>query len=129
MKFTVKFVSNCSAAIYFTSTNLGLDDVDQIRKETGVDLTLDAIEGKMVPYKINPVLHISEGIARSSGLFKKDSTVEVRVAEQSLNQFCKKTLVLDRNKETDAIKMASFEWELDEALLLSHWANDGYPLT
>ncbi len=113
--------------VKFNSEPIGLDGVDEIRKFLGLDLDLERIEGRTKSFSVGTLrVHLTEKIARDSGLFKQQNEIKV-VVKGKFDRFCKKTIKFSQDKNTGEIHSAWFEWTLDENAILEAWQKAGFP--
>lgn len=115
-------------AISTPEQNLGLDFVDQVRRETGINLSSDRVRHSAGGWFDNPVIQVSEAVARKTGLFGKQNQVNVHVDRGQLNKYCVLTVELNKDNETGEIKEAWGKYILNENDVLRDWAEIGFPL-
>ncbi len=133
MEFKVYFTREDKNGFYigslvnFDSEPIGLEGVDKIREFLGLNLDLERIEGRTKSFNIGTLrVHLTEKIARKSGLFRKENEVKVRIIGK-FDRFCKKTVKFTKDKRTGEVYSAWFEWTLDENALLEAWQKAGFP--
>jgi len=134
MKFEVKFDPKTSlelqdSAMYLPRRACGISDLDQIRKELETpNLRVDLVCGGVDRVYDDPVIEISEEVARKSGHFAYTNQIVVRPEARSLNRFVCDRVVVQRNSENGAIVGVRIVQTLDNKAVIAAWAADGYPL-
>ena len=109
---------------------LGLKDVDRIRKELEVPL----LPLKRIYYK-TPMTYdrwiyvkIDEFTARDSGHFTEKATARIYVPELFLNQFYKTIILKHRDENTGEVTRAELRYQFYEERFIEWWKAAGYPL-
>ncbi len=109
-------------------TEIGIEGVDFIRKELGVDFPISLINGverfEVLSYEKG---EISEKIARDSGLFLKKNTAIIEVVGRDLSKFVKYEVSARRDSCTDEIFEAHIWRDVDFEKLKEEWIAQGYP--
>jgi len=120
MEFKVKFVAS-SLSIDHEGVAPGIDALDAARRQIGRNIDPEKLSFDD-PRIENPTVSLTEGAARDSGLFFKETTVLVYTPDEFLNQFCAVYPIahFDNGEVTWHI-------EFDEDLCLEAWADAGYP--
>ena len=126
MKFELGFDGDCFP-INVEARNAGLRDVDQIRKELGVELPLERIRGNVSGLYTSPRIVVSEELARKSGHFQDSYYVRISVKRGALNKFLTEVVRHESNEETGEIKVAWIERKLNEDALLAAWEAAEFP--
>ena len=130
MKFKVEFVAKGYDVINMPSREIGLEDVDRIRKECGVPkLELDKISGMVHAKKNNETIILSERDARRCGeIFADRCNVEISAPSGWLNLSVVEKVWVDRNEETGEIIEAGLKYTLDTRRVIESWIDYGCPL-
>ena len=129
MKLRVHFETDDSCVVKVLSHEIGLDDLDMIREETGVkNLALDRVYYRAESVYIDPIIRISEMVARSSGHFHDTPTIRVKCNPQQLNDFVVRRVVATRDDETGEVESAKIVCEVDEEAIIDAWTQADYPL-
>ncbi len=129
MEFVVRFESERYAVALEAGYNVGIRQIDQVRRELNYDLPLECIDGcvdAVFTYWVE--VPISEEMARRAGHFLNTSKVTVDVTPNSLNGDYELTPVVERNPDTGEILRVSFQWKLNGEFLVKQWEAAGFPL-
>lgn len=130
MEFRVYFISNenGTAAIDIPSRDLGLDDVEAIRRQANRDVSLEVIKPQSVSLKENPHIVISEETAKESGYFNDTNVCRVNVNKGALNRYVYEEAEFLFNEKTGVIDNVIILNTLNKLSLETAWKEAGYPL-
>lgn len=127
--FKAFFNSKSGYAYSIHSSETGLNDLDQIREETGISALDPAIVDSTIQGTYgSQKIYLSEDEARRSGLFLSQNEVTVETKPKFLNQFFFKKYYVNRNSQTGAVTAAGACWDINKDELKEAWQQDGYPV-
>lgn len=116
------------AAIDTADQPVGLDAVDEVRENLGIQVPLELFNGAAWRFRDNPEIKITEEIARQSGHFRKVYCRVVIVQPDALNDFVQIVHEVDRDPEVGTVKKVRFYQEVNKKALLEAWEDAGFPL-
>jgi hypothetical protein len=122
MNFTVTFSGGNHYAVDLAGQDVGLYHLDTARGELGSQISE---VGRVLPFRENVVLTLTEEQARASGQFDQVSRITVTVPQAALNRFVE----IAYRASSRGQKCAEAYYCVDKALLLTVWKQAGYPLT
>jgi len=128
MEFKLIF-KGCNSVAKVQSSPIGLLDLDEARKELGVNFSASLMEDNICAYDCCEVrIILTEEQARNTGLFANNSTETVTVVPNSLNKFIKRILSVKRDDNNGAILSVAYKNSLDKEEVFEKWLADGCPI-
>jgi len=126
MKFELSlFAPEYAVAIPFE--DLGIEGVDFVRSELGLDLPIERIEHKSIGLSKNIKIELDEETARESGRFQNSNLVEITFEEKgALNKFCNKSVGKKTREDTGEVVSAHVYWVPDAKAIIEAWRVAGF---
>jgi hypothetical protein len=130
MNFQIRFqTEGYQYLTYIESVDIGTEGIDFIRDQLNLDLEISRIEEKNAAYKASSkLIGISENIARETGYFVSQNTIEVICSAKYFNQFSTKNVESRKNNETGEVFFAKIYYNQNSEEIISAWKKAGYPL-
>jgi hypothetical protein len=128
MEFQIEFGTMNGCGFQMDNQNVGTKMIDFIRKELGVNLSLDRIRNQTKGCFFDFISRISEKQAREIGLFSETWRVKVKTPRYFFTDEKFFTISLDVRKDEDTgeILLVQPFYKVNEEYLLEWWKETGY---
>jgi len=136
MEFKLRFVTDPYKYVVNTETmglpkTVGLQQLSHTRAALKTRFHASIMEEEIERLLLDPIITISEKIARKSGLFETTSTEEIYISAEKKEEFFERFIIrkisIKKNESSKKLERVSLHYALHKKALIEDWIKKGFP--